>query len=68
MKPALFHPKAREVLRTFPEDVRRELGKLILDLQRGVKLGPPVSRSMNGIAPGVPRLAGGGTADADSDT
>ncbi len=30
--PALFHPKAREVIQTFPSEVKRELGKAIFDL------------------------------------
>jgi phage-related protein len=38
VKPAVFHPKARDAIRSFPEDVRRELGKVILDLQKGEKL------------------------------
>lgn len=29
MKPAFFHPKAREAIQEFPEEVRRELGKAI---------------------------------------
>jgi phage-related protein len=33
--PALFHPAAREALRTFPVDVRWVLGKAIYDLQIG---------------------------------
>lgn len=37
----VFHPKALAVLRTFPQTARRELGKLIFDLQEGTTLGPP---------------------------
>jgi len=56
VKPALFHPKARAVLRSFPDDVRRELGKAIFDLQKGAKLSMPLSRPIPSIAPGVEEL------------
>ena len=56
MKPALFHPKARAVLRSFPEDVRREFGEAIFDLQKGVTLSMPLSRPMPSVAPGVEEL------------
>lgn len=56
MKPALFHPKARAVLRNFPDDVRREFGKAIFDLQKGAKFSMPMSRPMPTVAPGVEEL------------
>ena len=56
MKPALFHPKARAVLRSFPDHVRRELGKAIFDLQKGAKLSMPLSRPMPSVASGVEEL------------
>lgn len=56
MKPALFHPKARDTIRIFPEDVRREFGKVIFDLQNGHKLSMPLSRPMPSIAVGVEEL------------
>ena len=56
MKPALIHPKARAVLRSFPEEVRREIGKAILDLQKGAKLSMPLSRPMPSVAAGVEEL------------
>jgi hypothetical protein len=37
MRPALFHPKARAVLKSFPEDVRREIGRAIFDMQKGAE-------------------------------
>lgn len=52
----LFHRKAREVVRTFPEDVRKVLGKAILDLQAGYSLGFPLSRLMSSISKGVEEL------------
>lgn len=56
MKLALFHPKARVALRGFPEDVRRELGKVIFDLQKGEKLSMPLSRPMPSVTSGVEEL------------
>ena len=56
MKPALFHPKARIALKSFPESVRRELGKAIFDLQNGHKLSMPLSRPMPSVANGVEEL------------
>jgi phage-related protein len=56
VKPAVFHPKARDLIREFPEDVRRELGKAIFDLQKGSKLTLPLSRPMSSVGPGVEEL------------
>ena len=56
VKPAIFHPRARDAIQRFSVEVRRELGKLIFDLQQGVVLGPPVSRPMSGVAQGVEEL------------
>jgi phage-related protein len=56
VKPAVFHPKAQDALREFPEDVRRGFGKLIFDLQKGEKLSMPVSRPMSAVAVGVEEL------------
>ena len=56
MKVAAFHPKARDTIRSFPTDVRQELGKAIFDLQAGATLTMPVSRSMSSVAVGVHEL------------
>ena len=56
MKVAVFHPKARDAIREFPEDVQRGLGKAIFDLQKGKKLSMPVSRPMASVAAGVEEL------------
>ena len=56
MKPAVFHPKARDAIRDFPENVRREFGKVIFDLQKGNSLSMPLSRAMPSIASGVEEL------------
>ena len=56
MKSAVFHPKARDAIREFPEDVRRGFGKAIFDLQKGDKLSMPLSRTMASVAAGVEEL------------
>ncbi len=56
MKPAHFHPKARLVLQEFPEDVRRELGKAIFDLQKGHSLAMPLSKPMPSVGKGAEEL------------
>ena len=56
MKAAIFHPAARAAIRSFPEDVRQELGKAIYDLQKGGVLAMPLSRPMPSIEPGAAEL------------
>ena len=56
MKPALFHPKARAAIQEFPEEIRRELGKAIFDLQKGAVLHLPLSRPMRSLATGAEEL------------
>jgi len=56
VRPAIFHPAAREAIRGFPVVVRRELGKAILDLQKGHVLAMPLSRPMPAVALGVEEL------------
>ncbi len=56
MKSALFHPKVRDILRGFPEEVRREIGKVIYDLQKGAKLSMPLSKPMPSVRSGVEEL------------
>lgn len=56
MKPARFHPRAIESLRTFPEDVRRAFGKAIYDLQAGHTLAMRLSRPMPTLGAGAAEL------------
>jgi phage-related protein len=56
VRPAIFHPATRQAIREFPVVVRRELGKAILDLQKGHVLAMPLSRPMPGVAVGVDEL------------
>lgn len=56
MEFAAFHPKTQDIIRSFPRDVRRELGKAIFELQTGVNLTMPLSRAMPAVAVGVNEL------------
>jgi phage-related protein len=56
VKSVVFHPKARDTIRSFPEDVRREFGKVIFDLQKGEKLSMPLTRPMASVSSGVEEL------------
>jgi phage-related protein len=56
VKLAVFHPKVRDAIREFPENVRREFGKAIFDLQKGAKLSMPLSRPMSLVAAGAEEL------------
>jgi phage-related protein len=56
VKPARFHPAARDALRSFPEDVRRAFGKAIYDLQLGHELSMPLSRPMPDLGHGAAEL------------
>jgi phage-related protein len=56
VKAAVFHLGARDAIREFPEDVRREFGKAIFDLQKGEKLSMPLSRPMPSVGSGVEEL------------
>lgn len=56
MKCAHFHPAVRPILREFPEEVRKEVGKAIFDLQRGERLAMPLSRPMRSVGVGVEEI------------
>jgi phage-related protein len=56
VRPIILHPKAREVIRRFPKEVRMRLGKGLFRLQMGEQLGMPNSRPMPGVAAGVSEL------------
>jgi phage-related protein len=56
VKAAIFHPAARAAIRSFPEDVRQELGKAIYDLQKCEVLSMPLSRPMPSIEQGAAEL------------
>ena len=56
LRPIIFHPKAREVIRKFPKDVRARLGKGLYRLQMGEDLGMPNSRPMPAVGAAVSEL------------
>jgi phage-related protein len=56
MRPAVFHVRARQAIRSFPETARLNIGHAIWELQRGMKLTMPLSRPMPAVAPGVQEL------------
>lgn len=43
-------------IKGFPQGVRRELGKVIFDLQKGERISMPLSRPMPSVAAGVEEL------------
>lgn len=51
-----MHPKAREAIRNFPEEIKDKLGQSLLDIQKGFKLTMPKSRPMPSVAVGVEEL------------
>jgi phage-related protein len=55
-KSAIIHPRVRETLRSFPEEVRKAFGKAIHELQKGIKLEFPLSRPMPSVEKGVEEL------------
>ncbi len=56
MKKVEFHPKALATLREFPEEVRRELGQAIFELQKGYQLSMPLAKPMPTVERGVEEL------------
>jgi phage-related protein len=56
VKPIDFHSRALEFIREQAMSIRRHIGEALLDLQKGVNLGMPLSRPMPDIAPGVHEL------------
>lgn len=51
-----FHPSALKAIKEFPQEIRRELGKAIFELQQGEKLEMPLSRPMASVGKGVAEL------------
>lgn len=56
IRPAIFHPAALVVIRSFPEDVRRSIGKAMWEFQQERRLGMPLSKPMPGVARGVEEI------------
>ena len=53
MKKAKFHGVIQGLVRSFPHEIKKALGKTILDLQHGSSLGLPISKPMPSIAQGA---------------
>ena len=56
MQAIIFHPKARDEIRSFPKEPRARLGRGLFRLQLGETLGMPIARPMPTVAPGVSEL------------
>jgi len=56
VRPIIFHPKARDVIRRFPKEVRNRLGRGLFRLQTGEPIAMPNSRPMPAVAVGVSEL------------
>ena len=56
MKKVLFHKKAREAVKSFPDDVKYRIGKALFFLQGGETLPMPLSKPMPTVAKGVSEL------------
>lgn len=56
MKSIAFHPKALAFIREQSPSVKQEIGEALRDIQKGVRLGLPLSRPMPVVASGVHEL------------
>ena len=56
MKAVDFHPAALKIIKGFPAKVRKVIGQVILELQKGEKLSMPLSRPMKSIGAGVEEI------------
>jgi phage-related protein len=56
MKKVIWHPKAKDIISSFPEAVRNELGYLLFRIQKGEVLAMPHSSPMKSVAAGVSEL------------
>ena len=56
MKDVLFNPSVRNILRSFPKEVRKGLGKAIFELQLGIRHFYPLSRPIPAIGRGIEEL------------
>jgi phage-related protein len=56
VKPITFHPKALTFIRAQSPAVKREIGEALRNLQKGLRLGLPLSRPMPAVASGAHEL------------
>lgn len=64
MKSITFHPKALAFIREQPPAIKREIGEALRDVQKGIRLGLPLSRPMPSVASGTHELRVRGTTTA----
>jgi phage-related protein len=56
VRPIILHPKARDIIRRFPKEVRIRLGRGLFRLQLGEQIGLPNARPMPSVAAGVSEI------------
>jgi phage-related protein len=56
VKAIKFHPKALGFIRDQSTTIKQEVGEALRDVQKGISLGMPLSRSMPDVASGVHEL------------
>ena len=56
MKSITFHPKALAFIRDQSPAIKREIGEALRDVQKGIRLGLPLSRPMPTVASGAHEL------------
>ena len=56
MKSITFHPKALAFIRGQSPAIKREIGEALRDVQKGIRLGLPLSRPMPTVASGAHEL------------
>jgi phage-related protein len=61
VKPITFHPKALAFIRGQSPVIKREIGEALRDVQKGIRLGLPLSRPMPEVASGAHELRARGS-------
>ena len=56
MKSTTFHPKALAFIRGQSPVIKREIGEAFRDIQKGLRIGLPLSRPMAAVASGAHEL------------
>jgi len=56
VKDVEFHPAALKTIKKFPVEIKKEIGKAVRELQKGIKLSMPLSRAMKSVGLGVEEL------------
>ena len=56
MKSITFHPKVLAFIRDQSPAIKREIGEALRDVQKGIRLGLPLSRPMSAVASGAHEL------------